>query len=135
MNDPVNKPKHYRKHPSGVECISINENFTANLAAAFKYVWRFEDKEKPLEDLQKSIWYLKREMGRYKGVILNGGKYTTPFVASTRLKNRMTKVLQCESGHKYNALLLIWDTHNGIKPAENMYDAMLHIEYLIQGLE
>ena len=26
MNDPVNHPKHYTEHPSGVECIQITEH-------------------------------------------------------------------------------------------------------------
>jgi hypothetical protein len=34
MNDPVNHPKHYTEHPSGIECIEITEhmNFCVELA-------------------------------------------------------------------------------------------------------
>lgn len=56
--DAVNKPKHYNKHPSGVECKDIAMFFPTPLANAIKYVWRYEDKENPIQDLEKCIWYL-----------------------------------------------------------------------------
>lgn len=63
--DDVQRPEHYNTHPSGIECVEINENFSGNLAAAIKYVWRKDLKEPiPLRDLQKAEWYLKREIER-----------------------------------------------------------------------
>ena len=68
MNDPVNHPKHYTAHPSGVEAIEITEHFNFNKGNAIKYIWRSADKGKEVEDLRKARWYIDREIAR----ILNG---------------------------------------------------------------
>lgn len=62
MNDPVNHPKHYTDHPSGIECIQITEHMGFNLGNAIKYIWRADLKGASLEDLAKSIWYIEREI-------------------------------------------------------------------------
>ena len=62
--DSVNHPKHYNMHPSGVECIEIVEHLPFNLGNAIKYLWRSSFKDKFVEDINKSIWYLKREVAR-----------------------------------------------------------------------
>lgn len=63
--DPVNHPKHYTSHPSGVECISITEHFNFNIGNAIKYAWRAGLKSAdPREDLEKSRWYINREIER-----------------------------------------------------------------------
>lgn len=59
--DPVNHPKHYTSHPSGVECITITEHMTFLLGNAMKYIWRADEKN-GLEDLKKARWYLDREI-------------------------------------------------------------------------
>jgi Ribonuclease G/E len=64
MNDPVNHPKHYTEHPSGVECIQITEHMSFNLGNAVKYIWRADLKGKQVEDLKKAIWYINREIER-----------------------------------------------------------------------
>jgi hypothetical protein len=58
IHDPVNHPKHYTSHPSGVECIRITRHMNFNLGNAFKYWFRRYDKNNPLEDMQKAMWYL-----------------------------------------------------------------------------
>lgn len=63
-NDPVNHPKHYTQHPSGVECIDITEHFNFNLGNAIKYIWRAGDKGDLIQDLEKARWYLDREIER-----------------------------------------------------------------------
>lgn len=62
--DPVNHPPHYKKHPSGVECIDVAEHFNFCLGNAIKYIWRSEHKANKLEDLKKAQWYLTREIER-----------------------------------------------------------------------
>jgi hypothetical protein len=62
MNDPVNKPKHYTSHPSGVDCIQITEHMGFNLGNAIKYIWRADLKNDSLEDLRKAEWYIRREI-------------------------------------------------------------------------
>lgn len=64
MNDPVNRPKHYTEHPSGVECIAITEHMSFNLGNAIKYIWRADLKGKQIEDLKKAVWYIEREIKR-----------------------------------------------------------------------
>lgn len=63
-NDPINHPPHYISHPSGIECIQITEHMGFNLGNVIKYIWRVDDKGHDLEDLQKAMWYLKREIER-----------------------------------------------------------------------
>jgi len=65
MNDPVNNPSHYNR--KGVEAIDAieasmsREEFQGYLKGnVMKYIWRYRYKAKPLEDLKKAEWYLKR---------------------------------------------------------------------------
>jgi len=62
----VNHPRHYCTHPSGVECIQIVEHMGFNLGNVIKYVWRADEKGNAVEDLEKALWYLEREIGRRK---------------------------------------------------------------------
>lgn len=61
-NDPVNHPKHYTNHPSGVECITVTEHMSFNLGNAVKYIWRAGEKGDLVQDLQKAKWYIEREI-------------------------------------------------------------------------
>ena len=64
MKDMVNNPPHYNQ--SGIECIDAIEaallpNFKYYLQGnILKYLWRFDYKGKPTEDLKKAQWYLNR---------------------------------------------------------------------------
>ena len=62
-HDPVNHPRHYTSHPSGIECIQITEHMTFNIGNAMKYLWRASEKN-GLEDLRKAAWYVNREIER-----------------------------------------------------------------------
>lgn len=64
MNDHVNNPKHYTSHPSGIECIQITRHMNFNLGNVVKYLWRCDDKEAPIQDLQKAAWYLNDEISQ-----------------------------------------------------------------------
>lgn len=66
MADPVNHPAHYNAHPSGVECIQITEHMSFCLGSAIKYIWRAGKKGDAAEDLEKAVWYLRREIARLK---------------------------------------------------------------------
>tara|TARA_R100000935_G_C2839239_1_gene170089 strand:- start:3511 stop:3813 length:303 start_codon:yes stop_codon:yes gene_type:complete len=63
-NDPVNYPSHYNK--GGIGCIdaiqaSQGEGFKYYLqGSAFKYLWRYEHKEKPIQDLEKAKWFINK---------------------------------------------------------------------------
>ena len=64
-NDPVNHPDHYAS--GGIECIEAikasmsKEAFCGYLKGNVeKYIWRYEKKVAPAEDLKKASWYLTR---------------------------------------------------------------------------
>ena len=61
--DAIN-PAHYRKHPSGIECIEVTRHMTFNAGNAIKYIWRHLDKGDPIENLKKAQWYLDDEIRR-----------------------------------------------------------------------
>ena len=66
VEDPVSHPKHYTKHPSGVECIQVTEHMGFCLGNAVKYIWRADLKNNAIEDLEKAVWYLERELVKRK---------------------------------------------------------------------
>lgn len=74
----VNRPPHYLRHPSGVECITIAEHFNFCLGNALKYIWRAKERGNLIVDLKKARWYLDREIQRLtlekKKAIFSGSK-------------------------------------------------------------
>lgn len=58
-NPAVDHPEHYNKSDSGVETIEIARYLDFDCGNALKYLMRFRYKQKPREDLEKAIWYLK----------------------------------------------------------------------------
>jgi hypothetical protein len=65
--DAIN-PSHYRKHPSGIECIEITRHLNFNVGNAIKYLWRHMDKGDPVENLKKAQWYIDDEIRRLQGL-------------------------------------------------------------------
>lgn len=65
--DPIN-PAHYRKHPSGIECIEVTRHLNFNIGNAIKYLWRYLDKGDPVENLKKAQWYIDDEIRRLQGL-------------------------------------------------------------------
>lgn len=66
MTDNVNQPAHYQT-ASGLEAIEVIEAFfddNYHLGNVFKYIARAGKKNNRLEDLEKSAWYLAREIER-----------------------------------------------------------------------
>ena len=69
--DDVNKPAHYNQ--GNIECIEALESvlgpegFKGYLQGnAIKYLWRHGYKGKPLQDLEKAMWYIQRLMRMYQ---------------------------------------------------------------------
>jgi len=69
-DDAIN-PSHYKSHPSGVECIDISKHLSGCLAQAFQYVWRCGQKDDPIQELDKAIWFIKAEMTVDEYAIVN----------------------------------------------------------------
>lgn len=63
----VNHPPHYNSHPSGIEQIEVTGHMNFCLGNAVKYIWRCDEKGKPIEDLHKAIFYLNWEIKRRNG--------------------------------------------------------------------
>jgi hypothetical protein len=61
LDDAIN-PSHYKSHPSGVQCIDISKHLSGCLAQAFQYVWQCGQKDNPIQDLDKAIWFIRAEM-------------------------------------------------------------------------
>jgi hypothetical protein len=63
----VNHPPHYQGN--GIEVIDIIESFELNfnLGNTIKYVLRAGNKGNKKEDLEKAVWYLKRELNKFEG--------------------------------------------------------------------
>ncbi len=66
--DAVNSPPHYKS--GGIEAIEgIEASMEPEAYAGYlkgnvmKYLWRYEKKGKPVEDLKKARWYLDRLIG------------------------------------------------------------------------
>lgn len=54
-NDPVNHPGHYTQGP--FECIELTSKLDFLIGNTIKYLWRHNDKAKPVQDLEKAKWY------------------------------------------------------------------------------
>ena len=66
MNHPVTHPKHYTDGKIEVIDFIEDKNLNFHKGNAIKYITRAgkKDPTKEVEDLQKAIWYLKREIQR-----------------------------------------------------------------------
>lgn len=66
VSDPVSHPTHYTAYP--VEVIQLTEHMNFCRGNAVKYVARagLKDPSKTIEDLEKAVWYLNREIQRLK---------------------------------------------------------------------
>ena len=72
QNDNVNHPSHYTS--GEIECIdAIKASMTPEEFRGFlkgnsmKYIWRYRQKGKPIEDLRKAEWYLKKLIEEVEG--------------------------------------------------------------------
>ena len=69
-HDPVNHPSHYNKGDIGcIDAIKACQGYGHRYylqGSAIKYIWRHEWKKKPIEDLDKAIWFLNKLKEQYK---------------------------------------------------------------------
>ena len=71
MTDNINHPTHYTGRNIGYECIDITQYQTFCTGNVIKYLWRYKDKENPLEDLRKARWYARRAHVMQETIDLN----------------------------------------------------------------
>lgn len=70
--DAINHPEHYCQ--GGIECIeAIKASMSAEAYRGYlkgnimKYLWRYEHKGKPAQDIKKMLWYGNRLLGELEG--------------------------------------------------------------------
>lgn len=73
MTDNIDHPAHYASRNIGCECIELAQHQTFCTGNTIKYLWRYQDKGKPLEDLEKARWYAYRASTRQETVNLEDG--------------------------------------------------------------
>lgn len=68
----VNHPKHY--NIGKIEVIDAIDDWNLNFALgnAVKYIARADHKGKPIEDLEKALWYIEHEIERRKTTEADG---------------------------------------------------------------
>lgn len=70
VNDVINSPSHYKT--GNIEVIDYIEDkkFNYHLGNAIKYISRAgkKDPDKYVQDLEKAIWYINREIKKSKGL-------------------------------------------------------------------
>lgn len=68
IDDEVNHPTHYTKHPSGIECITITRHHDFAIGNAIKYLWRagLKDSDNEIQDLEKAVWYINDKIEQLK---------------------------------------------------------------------
>lgn len=70
MTDNINHPAHYTGRDIGYECIDIAQHQSFCVGNAIKYLWRYQAKGNPLEDLKKARWYAHKAMENQETVDL-----------------------------------------------------------------
>jgi len=63
-SDPIQRPSHYRWHPSGIECKDVVEEFPYHIGVAIAYLWRVGRKGDAIEDIEKARTHLQFEIER-----------------------------------------------------------------------
>lgn len=68
MSNQVDHPEHYQAN--GIEAIDVIEGFNLNfnLGNVIKYIFRADKKGNKKQDLAKAVWYLNRELEKFKGL-------------------------------------------------------------------
>ena len=126
--DPVSRPAHYNLHASGVECIEVVEWFPACLANAWKYLHRKDLKDKPLQDLQKSSWYVRREILR-RGKLARQ-KVALDFFCPSNLEKKVARFLRYESGPRRDLFAHLWTAANHPQDLESLKMAQIILEQI-----
>lgn len=74
MTSTIDHPAHYTGRDIGYECIDLTQHQTFLVGNVIKYLWRYEAKGHPDEDLKKARWYATRASQRQEKVNLASGQ-------------------------------------------------------------
>lgn len=62
IDDPVDHPHYYNKGSIEVIDFIIDQDMPYLTATAMKYLCRYRWKGEPIQDLNKAVWYLQRQI-------------------------------------------------------------------------
>ena len=90
MTDNVNHPTHYSNRNIGYECIDIAQSQPFCTGNVIKYLWRYNSKGTPLEDLRKARWYAYKAYTMQETVNLD----------TSQRKTILKRLLETTSGYE-----------------------------------
>lgn len=90
MTDNINHPTHYTGRNIGYECIDITQYQPFCTGNVIKYLWRYDSKGTPLEDLRKARWYAHKANMMQETVNLD----------ISQCKTILQKLLETTSGYE-----------------------------------
>lgn len=90
MTGNVNHPTHYTGRNIGYECIDIAQYQPFCTGNVIKYLWRYNSKGTPLEDLRKARWYAHKALTIREAVNLD----------ASQCKTILRKLLETTSGYE-----------------------------------
>ena len=97
IEDLINHPTHYCKYNVELESIDVVDLFSFNLGSCMKYAIRFRDKDNPVMDLEKAIWYARRinnSLTKSKKAIKQLKKHKNILVI---YRNKAKDIVTCET--------------------------------------
>ena len=67
-NSQIDHPQHYKGKDNPYEVIKVIEawKLNFNLGNVLKYIGRLGDKDEEIQELEKALWYLQREINNRK---------------------------------------------------------------------
>ena len=93
MTGSIDHPAHYTGRNIGYECIDLAQHQTFLVGNVIKYLWRYEAKGHPNEDLEKARWYATRASQRQEEVNL----------ASSQCNDILLSLITVTRGHESEA--------------------------------
>jgi hypothetical protein len=93
MTNNINHPTHYTDRNIGCECIDITQCQPFCTGNVIKYLWRYNSKGTPLEDLRKARWYADKAFAMQETVNLD----------ISQCKTILQRLLETTSGSEHAA--------------------------------
>jgi hypothetical protein len=90
MTDNINHPTHYTDRNIGYECIDIAQYQSFCTGNVIKYLWRYNSKGTPLENLRKARWYATKANTMQENVNLD----------ISQCKTILQRLLETTSGYE-----------------------------------
>ena len=102
-DDSAVSPNYYKGFTNGAQPIDITEHLTGNAAQAVQYLTRAcrvdgVVKSDPIEDLEKSLWFIERELSRLKR------EKDTRTILGGDTKQTFTVTMSADNGNFRNTL-------------------------------